>query len=342
MDLAPAAADPAPVVAEPESKGKGKGQGKVMHSEPFTGKPHATCPVKISCYAHIALVVTDEAGSLEFLAKFGFKEKSRKGNAVILANPNTEEKFEIHLLLQPDGIVYAGPYGKDTGINVLMDMPDQKAVGHTHIAFSVPSLPTTKAYLTVCTVHITGERPNAAFFCRDTDRNVFELVGPMVGDEKALNPDNVLVSVHHMGTRISDAAAASKWYSEMLGFGERVFWYDQIRENPSSNGGPWVIFNEKKLELNLLLNCSDPGVPNVLLDGPASAGLCPGIIYPALQVDNFDESIQFLQKEGVQVLDDAAASTEFGLGAARISPVGTLKSRFIRDVDGNIIRLIGL
>lgn len=323
-----------------EGKGSGKGRGKgPMQKAEFLGVPHKTCPVRISGYAHIAVVVTDEEAALEFFAKFGFRETRRQGNAIVLANENTAERFEVHLLVQVDG-AYAGAYGKDTGINVLMDVETAKPPGHTHVAFNVPSLPTAKEYLTVCTVHITGERPNAAVFCRDPDRTVIELVGPLVGPPEALSPASVLVSCNHIGTRVVDVHTSGKWYDEMLGFGERVFWYEPA-EDPKVNGGPWVLFNERRVEINLLLNCSAPVKSNVLLDGPTISGLCPGIVYAAFRVENLKESVQFLKSNGVEVLDDLSASTDFGLSASRISPSGDMESRFIRDPDGNIFRLLG-
>lgn len=315
--------------------GKGKGKGPVQQAE-FTGKPHPTCPVKLRSYDHIAVIVTDEAGALEFYGKFGFKERSREGNCIILANPHTVEKHEIHLLLQP--CTYAGPFGKDTGVNVLMDVEDKKAPGHTHIAFNVPSLPSAKEYLTLCTVHITGERPNAAYFVRDQDRNVVELVGPVVG-ENTLAPDSVLVSVHHMGTRVGDIHAAAKWYSEVLSFGELTMWYEPA-DVPKVNGGPWVLFNQSHIELNLLLNSSITSPEgNVMLEGSPQAGLCPGIFYFAMALDNFDESVKFLQDKGVPIMSDADAAAVFG--KERISPPSAGgKSVFIRDPDGNVIRLV--
>ena len=69
--------------------------------------------------------------------------------------------------------------------------------------------------------------------------------------------------------------------------------------------------------------------------------LCPGIIYVAFLVQNFDESIAFFESKGVTVLDDASAAVALGLGSARISPTSHAKSRFVADVDGNFIRLVG-
>lgn len=322
-----------------DSGAKGRGKGPVQ-TIPFAGQPHETCPVRIPGYAHIAVVVTDEADAIEFYGKFGFKEVKREGNAVILSNPNTDEKFEVHLLLQTDGR-YAGAYGKDSGVNVLMDLPDEKYPGHTHIAFNVPSLPTLRDFLTVCTVHISGERGQAAVFVRDPDRNTVELIGPLAGREEPLGPDSVLTSVNHVGIRVADPHATCRWYSEMLGFGERTMWYEPA-EDPKTNGAPWLLFNQGQVEINLLLNVtarSDCG--NVLLAGPASSGLCPGIVYAAFFVQNFDESIAFLESKGAKVLDDASAAAAFGLGSARISPTSYAKSRFMADTDGNFVRLVG-
>lgn len=221
-----------------------------------------------------------------------------------------------------------------------MDGEDKKPPGHTHFAFNIPSLPTAKDYLTVCAVHISGERPNAAIFCRDPDRNVIESIGPLVGKEDAFNPESILVSCNHVGTRVVDVHSAYRWYSEMLGFGERTIWYEPASE-PNVHGGPWVLFNQQHVELHLILNCSDTLASNALLDGPVSSGLCPGIPYAAFCVENFEESVQFLQSEGVKVFDDAAAVTELGLGAARMSPPGYPQSRFICDLDVSIMRLVG-
>jgi len=333
-----AVAQPPEVNAAEKGGGKGKGKGPMQKAE-FVGNRHPMCPVRISGYAHIAIVVTDESGALDYFGKFGFKETCRESNAVILSNPHTAEQFEVHLLLQTDG-VYAGAYGKDTGINVLMDVEDKKPPGHTHFAFNVPSLPTAKGYLALCAVHITGERPNAAIFCRDPDRNVIELIGPLIGKEDALNPESILVSCNHVGTRVVDAHHSYKWYNEMLGFGERLFWYEPASE-PKVNGGPWVLCNELQVEINFLLNCSEPAASNVLLDGPLSAGLCPGIVYAAFHLENFEESVRFLESRGVRVFDDAAAITEFGLGTARMTPTSYPQSRFICDPDGSLIRLVG-
>lgn len=318
-------------------KGSSKGGKGPVQSKSFEGKPHLTCPVKVKCYAHIAVAVTDEAGALEFYAKFGFLEKARKSNICILSNPNTEEKFEIHLLLQPD-VTYTGPYGKDTGINALMDMDDKKLPGHTHISFNVPSLPLTKEYLSVCTVHISGERGNAAVFVRDVDRNVVELQGPMVGPESALQPASVLVSVNHIGIRVVDPFVSAKWYSKVLGFGERIMWYEPDKTNPKSNGSPWVILNENRQEINILLNT--PAMPpcNVLLEGPMSAGLCPGIVYPAYLLENFEESVKFLEANGIELFDDDVAAEKLQLGS-RFCPQP--RSKFLTDPDGSVIRIIG-
>merc|ERR1719160_1220287 len=104
-----------------------------MQTKPFEGGTHPRCPVLLGRYAHVAVAVTDEEAAKVFYGHLGFEEdpktRPRQENVVVLRNLSTAETFEVHLLTQSAGTSYQGPFGRESGVNVLMDIDGEKYPG---------------------------------------------------------------------------------------------------------------------------------------------------------------------------------------------------------------------
>lgn len=123
--------------------------------------------------AHVGIRVHDLATARAFYELLGFS---------FSAGPMGPEPVAI--LLHPAGLeinlILNAP--SPTAENVLMDVPEKHA-GYTHVAFSIRDLDATMARLKDAGIAVSGgpvTYPNGsrAFFVRDPDRNVIELLQP--------------------------------------------------------------------------------------------------------------------------------------------------------------------
>jgi len=119
---------------------------------------------------HIGIRVSNKVRSIEFYSLIGFKLERDvgfdEGHPVIMIH---RSGVTINLL---------GPSNAGEGENILMDNPEHKYTGITHVALQVHSMDEAKEFLHNNDIKITGNfvfNNMHAIFIRDPDRNVIEL-----------------------------------------------------------------------------------------------------------------------------------------------------------------------
>jgi catechol 2,3-dioxygenase-like lactoylglutathione lyase family enzyme len=123
-------------------------------------------------FHHLGIVCRDPSKSIAFYSHLGFSvvdgnpSESRGAGIVRLRHPNG---LELHLIQADAPVTASEPH------NVLMDTPETKYPGHTHCAWTVPSVPGVKEFLASSGVPLSGTRSTLAVFVRDTDRTTLEL-----------------------------------------------------------------------------------------------------------------------------------------------------------------------
>ena len=175
----------------------------------FEGEP----VIRVLKYHHLGLAVTDMEASKAFYSKLGFAAVSNDNPSVM----KNAIGMELHFLQADDA-------AKD---NILMDTPEQKYCGHTHAAFTVPSVSAARGYLEGQGMTISGERTMQgqvkSVFVRDLDRTVLEFERN-VGYETVENFQPSMIGnarpIDHVGTRVSDPLKSWMWYAKMLGLTE--------------------------------------------------------------------------------------------------------------------------
>jgi catechol 2,3-dioxygenase-like lactoylglutathione lyase family enzyme len=123
------------------------------------------------------------------------------------------------------------------------------------------------------------------------------VIGVVFGNTGAVQP----LAVHHMSINVDDVEAALRFYTEVLGLGQRT-------DRPDfSFGGAWL----------------DAGGQQVhLIEGQPPAGLGQHF---ALLVADLDAVVAELREQGIEVSDPR--------------PVGQGRQAFVTDPSGNLVEL---
>jgi lactoylglutathione lyase len=124
-----------------------------------------------------------------------------------------------------------------------------------------------------------------------------------------------LTGVAHLGIRVFDLDRSRAFY-EKLGFN---FVVGPVGPEPVA-----ILSHPGVVEINLILNGSEDGAPNILMDVDKKHA---GYTHAALAVDDLDRTMAALDRNGI-VLSDGPV--DFPGGARAI---------FLRDPDGNAIEL---
>jgi catechol 2,3-dioxygenase-like lactoylglutathione lyase family enzyme len=302
-----------------------------------------TTTTSVIRYHHLAVVCSDLNRSREFYHKVGFFEKNNGEEALscmILAN---EGGLELHLF-------QSSRSNAPIQNNILIDFPDEKFPGHTHMSFGVGSVPGVKAYFKEQNIPLSGTReiPGkglVAVFVRDPDGTVLELERNDGGDDGAVVTSKGLSNaprggIDHIGTRVSNPEVSLQWYVRAFGFRESVM-KNELDEDPKKNFRPWIIRTQRgedDIDINLIVNAPTSG-ENVLLSSKDDP--LPGILYAAYVVESIESALQSIDPRDV-------ARTESDLKAWGISSKYYLSSVdlnsccFVRDLDKNIFRLVEL
>jgi catechol 2,3-dioxygenase-like lactoylglutathione lyase family enzyme len=308
--------------------------------------PSSSPPIVIR-YHHLAVVCTDLDVSRKFYELIGFEEKpetTATSSSCILVNVGG---LELHLLK-------TGRRNEDNK-NILMDVPDEKFPGHTHMSFGVGSVPEVVAYFEKLQIPLSGTRniPGIAgpvsIFVRDPDRTVVEFERNDGGDDGlAVTPQSLSSAprggVDHIGTRVSNPKVALEWYMQKLGFGHEAMMYE-MDEDSKKNFRPWIVRTQHErppygdVDINLIINATTTG-ENVLLSTTGQDPL-PGILYAAYVVESVEAAIQSINPADIAKTEDELKA--WGIIASEyVLPVGGTKSCFIRDLDQSIYRLLEL
>ena len=298
-------------------------------------------------YHHLAVVCSDLNVSRKFYGKFGFEKKpetTATSSSCILVNASG---FELHMLK-------TGRCVEDNK-NILMDHPDEKFPGHTHMSFGVGSVPGVVAYFEKEQIPLSGTRsiPGIAgpvsIFVRDPDRTVIEFERNDGGDDSLAVTSNVLSpaprgGIDHIGTRVSNPKVALEWYMQVLGFGNKVMVYEHNETDVKKNFRPWIVRTQHgnrppsgDVDINLIINATTTG-QNVLVS--ADQDLLPGILYAAYVVESVEVAILAIDPADIAKTEDELKAWGI-IASVHVLPVGT-KSCFVRDLDKNIFRLIEL
>jgi catechol 2,3-dioxygenase-like lactoylglutathione lyase family enzyme len=326
--------------------------------------PSPPPPPIVIRYHHLAVVCSDLNVSRKFYEKVGFEKKPEttaitSSSSCILVNAGG---FELHLLKTSRRV--------EDDKNILMDHPDEKFPGHTHMSFGVGSVPGVVAYFEKEQIPLSGTRsiPSIAsgpvsIFVRDPDRTVVEFERNDGGDDGLEVTPAVLSTaprggIDHIGTRVSNPKVALEWYIKVFGFGNKVMVYEHDETDTKKNFRPWIIRTQHgnrppsgDVDINLIINATTTVGQNVLVststdtDTDQNNDLLPGILYAAYVVESVELAIQAIYN--IDPADIAKTDDElkaWGIIAAvhALPVVGTIKSCFVRDLDKNIFRLVEL
>ncbi len=124
--------------------------------------------LNIEAVNHIGIRIIDRQRSVGFYAGLGFE---------LVEDAGFSEGHPV-IMKHPSGIVLnlLGPATTSESTNILMDV-EEKYPGYTHMALTVNSLDTAKAFMQQNDIEITGSFSfgnMSAIFIRDPDRNVIE------------------------------------------------------------------------------------------------------------------------------------------------------------------------
>mmetsp|Transcript_11703 Transcript_11703/g.17729 ORF Transcript_11703/g.17729 Transcript_11703/m.17729 type:complete len:307 (+) Transcript_11703:102-1022(+) len=288
-------------------------------------------------YAHLGIAVTDFTQSIDFFSRLGFELLSC-GSSHMRVMKN-KGGLDLHLFQCDQNI--------SDGKNLLMDMQGIKYPGHTHAAFSVPTVPGVKAYFENNGVGISGtrgvsaERTLAAVFVRDPDRTTFEFENNFGPDEDVEVTGDMLgypQSIDHVGIRVSNPEERWVWYAEKLGFNISISKY-VANEDPLKNTHPWICRTDTGAIINFLVNANTSADGNILCN--EADGVRPGIVYIAYEVEDVGTAAERLTAAGVEVVWDKELETAgWGLRDRHILYPTDKQSIFIRDGDLNLVRLV--
>lgn len=128
-------------------------------------------------------------------------------------------------------------------------------------------------------------------------------------------PPIPILGLAHIGIRVHDLERSVRFY-ELLGFSKTA---GPIGPEPVA-----ILEHPSGVEINLVLNATDPGAPNVLMDG---AEKHPGITHFALLCPDIVAAKAQLEAAGIAL---SGGPIQFGPGAQGI---------FVRDPDRNVIEL---
>ena len=282
-------------------------------------------------YAQLGVAVSNIATSVAFYEKIGFQMLATHENVTVLRNRGG---LELHMCLCDKPL--------DDGKNLLMDFPASKYPGHTHAAFSVPSVPAAVTYLQSQGIAISGERPGkdriASVFTRDPDFTTYEYErndGPDDDVEMTADMIGYPQCLDHVGIRVSNPEERWLWYAEKLGFVNAVSKLE-LHSEPLQNRHPWISRTLTNVDINFLVNANESLPGNRLFQD----GLRPGIIFISFAVASVSEAEARLKEHGVPTFRDSELHlSPFSSLANRITP-GQLESIFIHDGDFNLIRLV--
>jgi catechol 2,3-dioxygenase-like lactoylglutathione lyase family enzyme len=144
------------------------------HGRDFPAVVEGAVPIANALrFHHLGLICRNPIASISFYERLGFHlliggnvAASRGTEIVRLKHSNG---LEIHLVQADAPIDSAEPH------NILMDTPTTKYPGHTHCAWTVPSVPGVKKLLETAGVPLSGTRSTLSVFVRDADRTTLEL-----------------------------------------------------------------------------------------------------------------------------------------------------------------------
>ena len=128
-------------------------------------------------------------------------------------------------------------------------------------------------------------------------------------------PPIPILGLAHIGIRVHDLERSVRFY-ELLGFSKTA---GPIGPEPVA-----ILEHPSGVEINLVLNATDPGAPNVLMDG---AEKHPGITHFALLCPDIVAAKAQLEAAGIAL---SGGPIQFGPGAQGL---------FVRDPDRNVIEL---
>jgi len=124
-----------------------------------------------------------------------------------------------------------------------------------------------------------------------------------------------LTGIAHVGIRVHDLERSVRFY-ELFGFEKTA---GPIGPEPVA-----ILVHPSGIELNLVLNATDPDATNVLMDVPEKH---PGITHVALHCPDIAKAKAQLEALGIT---PSGGPVRFGLGAQGL---------FVRDPDRNVIEL---
>ncbi len=119
----------------------------------------------------------------------------------------------------------------------------------------------------------------------------------------------------HIGIRVHDLARSVAFY-ELLGFTKTI---GPVGPEPVA-----ILDHPSGVEINLVLNATDPAAPNILMD---VADKHPGITHIALLVPDLDAARATIEAAGISLSG----------GPIQFTPMA--RGFFIRDPDRNVIEL---
>ena len=121
----------------------------------------------------------------------------------------------------------------------------------------------------------------------------------------------MITGIEHVAIFANDSKKLTEWYVENLN--AKIVFQNEA-------GVYFIAFSDKSM-IEICPNADAKNIPTELN--------VPGLRHLALAVDDFDATVDFIKKLGVEIVEDVV---KFPNG------VGTL---FFRDIEGNIIHLIG-
>ncbi len=124
-----------------------------------------------------------------------------------------------------------------------------------------------------------------------------------------------ITGLAHIGIRVHDLARSVAFY-ELLGFTKTM---GPVGPEPVA-----ILDHPSGVEINLVLNASDPTAPNILMDVPAKHS---GITHIALLVPDLEAARTTLEAAGISLSG----------GPIQFTP--TARGFFVRDPDRNVIEL---
>mmetsp|Transcript_8930 Transcript_8930/g.13409 ORF Transcript_8930/g.13409 Transcript_8930/m.13409 type:complete len:325 (-) Transcript_8930:278-1252(-) len=290
-------------------------------------------------FSHLGIASSNLHRSADFFSKIGFTASPAGTNEHIAVMKN-RGGLELHIFECDKNI--------EDEKNLLMDFPESKYPGHTHVAFTVPSVPAVRSFFEGVGIQISGERGSynralAAVFVRDPDRTVFEFEKNYGEDEIVIITSDMIgypQCMDHVGIRVSNPEEKWTWYAEKLGFNRHVSKYEAASE-PLQNKHPWISRTESGIDINFLLNANMPTNGENVLCRESEGGVRPGIVFVALEVENVDAAEEGLRAAGVEVARDSQLDDlPWGLKSRHINTPPDGKSIFIRDSDYNVLRLV--